>query len=329
MTRGFENKIFPIGAFPDSETANILAQPQYGEQVTLDALMQDWRQKSAIFQTLPAPNLNASAQDLLPLNVSQPVLSKIQQSLASFRNQFPHDYDLAFVPIDLLVTPQRSVLLERARSFAPNASQPLTDDEVAEMCLGRQPKSNAIQEKFLGIGTNPQNPNQIVYVYQFASEDQDIRWLLPATMERLPKINWAAKGARSRLNLRTIPFSVGPGASQVQVWKVPLGFAFAQDQQGQQVQTPIYRLIVHNGIHRIFRLAELGNRHVAALIRAVPPNEIPPQMVDTSRDALLSPRPLMMTDLTNPAISRSFKWRRSKLAIRLRITVDQDRTLIE
>jgi hypothetical protein len=317
MPQNLEHRQFPIGALTPTEVGGILAQPLCADAVTLDALMQDWKAKNQIFQGLQPPDLNATNANLLPLSVSQSVMQRIHDVIASCRNFLPPRYDLAFVPLEKLVTPQRSVLLERAHNFASGATQPLTDDENAGLCLGTPIRSPQINAKLLLSGMNPQNPNQFTYVYQFESEDQDIRYLHIPQLGSLRKVNWAVDGAPYALNLETIPISVGPGISLVQVLKVLVGHTISP----QSVQTPVYRLILNNGVHRAFRLAELGNKYIAAVVHEMNQDEIPNVLVDTPKAALFAPRPLVVTDLANAAISRSFDWQKAKRLVKLQVTV--------
>jgi hypothetical protein len=324
MSQSPEHRQYPIGALPATEAGGILAQPLCEDAVTLDALMQDWRAKNQIFRALPAPNLNAPSANLRPLTVSRGIMQKIQDVIASYRNYAPANYELAFVPFDILVTPQKSVLLERAHAFASGATQPLSDDENAELCLGTPIRVPQIDAKLLASGANPQNPNQFNYVYQFESDDQDIRYLSIPPLGSLRTVNWAVDGAPHAFNLETIPISVGPGSSLVQVFKVPVGLAITP----QGAQTPIYRYILQNGVHRVFRLVELGNTYVAALVHEVSQDEIPNVLVDTPKAVLFSQRPLVVTDLANPAISRSFDWQKAKRLVKLQVTVTPDVTIV-
>jgi hypothetical protein len=157
----------------------------------------------------------------------------------------------------------------------------------------------------------------LIYVYQFESEDQDIRYLQIPQLDPLRTVNWAIEGALYAFNLETIPISVGPGLSLVQVYKVPFGYAVSP----QGIQIPVYHLILNNGVYRAFRLAELGNKYIAALVCEFNQDEIPNVLVETPKAALFAPRPLVVTDLSNAAISRSFDSQKAKRLVKLQVTV--------
>ena len=324
LAQNIEHRLYPIGALPPQDVMNIIGHPLFKDTVTLDLLMQDWQVKSQIFKSLVGPNPTNLLQNIRPLNVSQSVMNKITDVITSYRNYLPPDYELAFVPISALITPQKSVLLERARAFSPNATQPLNDDQVAELCLGRPITVPSIDVKALGTAVNPQNPNQITYVYQFESEDQDIRFFPPPPLETFRTVNFANVNGRLSYDLEAVPFSVGPGTPLVQVLKVQAGFTPIANKG----VIPQYKYILNNGIHRVFRLAELGNQYVAALVQEANLEEIPNVLADTPKAALFSQRPLMASDLANMSISRIFDWQKAKSLIKLQITVNAEKTVI-
>lgn len=322
-----EHRQYPIGALSSEETGNILAQPLCVDTISIDGLANDWKAKSQVYKNSSIPNINVVSPHFRPLNVSVAVKQKIDEVIASYRNFIPTDYDLEFVPLNILITPQKSIILERARAFASVATSPLTDDENAEMCLGSPIRMPRIDAKFLGTGLNPQNPNQFLSAYQFESDDQDIRYLNfnpRGTRSALQQVNWSVNGTPHSLNLESIPISVGPGTPLVQVVRVLTGFSIVQ---GQQV--PNYRFVLWNGVHRVFRLAELGNQEVAALVYELSPDDIPNILVETPKPMILSSqRPLLATDLANGTISHTFDWTKANRVIKLQITVNVETTFV-
>lgn len=282
--------------------------------------MQEWKQKASLYNSIPPANLDTIDTDVLPLNVSPGIQVKIDAVMSSYRRMLPPLFDLAFVPIEKLVTPQKSVIIERARDSLAKATGILSRDQIAEFCLGTAALVPQIEAMFLGMAQNPQAPNQVAFVYQFSSFDMDIRPVLPSGLQPFQTINWSAPGSTHPLELKSIPLTVGPGASPVIVRRVPIGVS--------GTGSAIYRLIIQNGVHRIFRLAELGNTHVAAVVQTYTANEMEPVMVDTPREILLGQRPLTMGDLVNPKITKAFDWRRAQNVFKLQVTVQHDRTFV-
>src|SRR5712692_3926425 len=114
--RNTEHRQYPIGALSANEVAGIRANPLCEETVTFDALMQEWNQKVTVFNSLPVPNIAATDSDIQPLTVSPAVKQKVDDVISSYKGFLPPSFDLGFVPIEKLVTPQKSVILERARN---------------------------------------------------------------------------------------------------------------------------------------------------------------------------------------------------------------------
>ena len=316
-----DHRQYPIGALSANEMMGILAQPLCADKIGLDNLMQDWRNKNQMFRTTSMLNLNIQGQTLQSLNVSPDVLIKIQNVITSYRYYLPANFELAFVPLDTLIVPQKSVLLERAGKFLPGMTGPITDDQNAELCLGTPVYIPEIRAEMLGSGINPQNPNQFTFVYQFESADQDIRYLGIPPLENLKTVDLSPEKAPHKFTLKSIPITVGPGTPLVQVFKVQIGFMPSP----QGIQVPIYRFILHNGVHRAFRLAQLGNKYIAALVHEVTQDELPNILVDTPKGMLFSQRPLLIKDLADSTISRTFDWKKAKSLVKLQITVNAEK----
>jgi hypothetical protein len=278
--------------------------------------MNDWRTKSAIYQGLALVNPNALDSDIQQLNVAVNIQNQIKDVLASYRIFLPPAFEQGYVPLAKILTPQKSVIVERARACFGGATNRLTTEETAKFCLGTPIAAPAIDVKLLNV--QPQAPNQIAYVCQFSAFDDDIRPIPPNVFQPFSRVDWAVAGAPHSLKLNSVCFTVGPGTSPVvMIIKIPIGV----DPQGRT----IYRLVLQNGVHRVFRLAELGNTHVAAIVHTLNLNEVPQPLVDTPREALVIPRPLMISDFVNASITQSFAWERVKLVWKLVLTSQQER----
>jgi len=308
----------PIGGLSFNETALISANHLYADDTNLSSLFQDWEIKSANYQTTPR-NLLVLDSDLLPLQVSQSIQSDIDALLEAFKHNLPPRYELKFVPIDRLVSPQKNVIIERARSSFGGATSGQTDDQNAKFCLGSQPSNPSIEVTLTG---NQQSANQFAYQYQFLSDNQDIRIQMPSPFRPTLLVDHSTAGSNLPWMLNTIPIAVSGGTPQVMISKILMG----QD----KAQNKLYRLIIQNGVHRIFRLAELGNTHVAALVYELTQNELRDPVVETPKSALLTvnPRPISLLDVVDPNISRSFKWKKSKKLARATVTVQFDYSFV-
>ncbi|MDA4114201.1 MAG: hypothetical protein OK474_09165 [Thaumarchaeota archaeon] len=315
MSAGFGERLYPIGALSEREVAEIRTDPLCADDVGIDALMSEWHAKSDIFRSLPREPLGVLDSDLLPLNLSAQIEEKVQTLLSSYRVYLPNTYDLALVPISRLVSPQKYIHQEHARSSFDGVSRMLTDDENARFCIGTPVRDAKIDAAFLGCPKG-ETAEEFNFLYQFSSDDQNIRYIPPMPLKPLQDLD-IADGSAANYGVKAVTVSVGPGLPFVHILKVPVGL----DGIGRR---PVFRLIIANGVHRIFRLAELGNTHVAALVQTMDWQELPPTFIETPRDLLLGPGALKVTDMVNGAITRTFRWKKSKRVIKLQVKVLQD-----
>lgn len=307
---------YPIGGLSSHETALLLVNPMCADVVTHAALMMDWQTKSASFQAAQRNSI-ATPADVRPLTVSQNVRNQIDALLEAYEFLLPPTYELAFVNLDRIVTPQKSVVLDYASQTFGGATTPLTDDDNARFCLGTPKREPRIDAGFLGQIQNPQIPNQVGYLYQFTSDNHDVRVFPPTLLDPFRVVDMSSLNSSHRRKVKSIPIAVGAGPPIVQMAKVPMIHPLTQQLIG-------HRLVLLNGVHRSFRLAQLGNHQVAALVWTVPPNELPNPVVETPREAILAPRPLMLADLVDSQISRSFRWKESRRLIRLQLGIQLD-----
>jgi hypothetical protein len=311
----FGERLYPIGALSQREVAEIRTDPLCADDVGIDALMTEWRAKSELYQSLPREQLGVLNSDLLPLRMSPPIGEKVEALLSSYRVYLPNTYDLALVPISRLVTPQRYIHPEYARSSFDGATTTLTDDENARYCIGMPVRDAKIDASFLGCPKG-ETAEEFNFLYQFSSEDQNIRYIPSMPLKPLQDLD-IADGSAAKYGVKAVTVSVGPGLPFVHVLKVQVGLDGI-------ARKPVYRLVISNGVHRIFRLAELGNTHVAAMVQTMDWQELPRTFVETPRDSLLGPTALKLTDMANSAITRAFRWKKSKRVIKLQVKVLQD-----
>ena len=80
---------------------------------------------------------------------------------------------------------------------------------------------------------------------------------------------------------------------------MPLASAFRL-----QISTGTTRLILSNGIHRVYRLAKAGYEWCPLVVSDLVPMEIPEQFVDLPKDMLLLPNsnPPLITDFLNEEV---------------------------
>jgi hypothetical protein len=221
-TDGSIERLYPIGALSQRDVADIRMDPFCVDTVGIDALMDEWKAKSDMFRSLRREPVGVLDSDLLPLAVSPQTMTKIGGLLAAYRAYLPTTYDLAFVPISKLVSPQRYVELEYTRAFFDGLSRRLTDDENAECCLGAAVREAKIDAAFLGYPKG--QPGEFNYLYQFSSDDQNIRYIPAMPLEPLRDLDLSSERTGGRYDAKAITVLVGPGLPFVHVLKVPTGF---------------------------------------------------------------------------------------------------------
>jgi hypothetical protein len=313
---GYMERLYPIGALPQRDVADIRLDAFCADSISIDALMAEWKVKSELFRSVPREALDAADSELIPFNATSQTLSKIEGLLTAYRAYLPTTYELAYVPISKLITPQTYVELDYARLSFQGLSRKLTDDEVAQYCLGAPVRGAKIDATFLGYPKGGPGESN----YQFSSEDDNMRYIPPMPLKPLHDIDLSAEASSARYDVKAIPVLVGPGLPFIQILKVPMRMG----REGGQVS----RLIISNGVHRIFRLAELGNTHVAAIVQTASMQEVPDPFIEARRDALFGPSALRATDLANMEIGRAFRWKKSKRVLKLQVKVVQEVSLV-
>jgi hypothetical protein len=319
--REIEHRLYPIGAFSEKELVAVFTDPLCGEKASIDELLNQWRAKCLAFERAPSPELDVQDSELLPLPVKEETMEVIESVLRSYRYYLPPVFDIALVPIQKLVTPQASVSLEQVGSILSGAAGPISDDENASLCLGPPRSSHEIEAAYLGSPRTPPYQNGFSYLYQFSSEDRNMRFIPIMTLKPVRDMDLATEGSEFPMDVKAIPIAVGSGLPIVHILKVPRAVDPAAGRNAS-------RLIISNGIHRIFRLSELGNTHVAAMVQTMRYEDLPNPFIDAPRDQLFVPKPLTISTLRDRNISRVFEWKKSKRVIKLQVTVNQEGTYV-
>lgn len=317
----YSERVYPIGVFSERELTDIRLDPLCVDKVGMDALLDEWRAKSAAFKARERPSLDTTDSDVLPLQVGEPLKSRIEQLLFAYRPYLPPSYQIALVPISKLISPQKHVLLEYARTSLGGLERPLTDDENADYCLGRPVRDPKIDSTFLGYESVNHGSKDIAYIFQFSSDDNNMRLLPPMPLKPIQDIDLATEGATEHYSANVLSISVGPGLPFVHVLKVPVRI-------DQSTRKMVYRLIISNGTHRVFRLAQLKNTHAAAVIQTIDRHEIPDPYVETPRDALFTSGALRIEDLADDSLNRVFRWKKGRRVMKLRVRVSEELSFV-
>jgi len=188
----------------------------------------------------------------------------------------PHDShptNIYNVRISKLVTPQISVNVSRAEKRA--ALHPgMSTSELFPVMFESAGRPDPITRQALGMA---QNTGTLL----FTSYDEDIRLHHPPQYRQLP-VN--EKDSKSP-TFENVCIAIGGGLSLASAFKI-------------QIAPGKTRLILSNGIHRVYRLAEAGYDWCPLVVSDLVPLEIPDQFVELPKDMLLeeASNPPLITD---------------------------------
>jgi hypothetical protein len=149
--------------------------------------------------------------------------------------------------------------------------------ELFELAFETRGQPETIVRQILGMG-----PNGGAVI--FTSYDEDIRLHHPPVYRTIP-INEKDDGSAK---FESVCLPVGGG--------LPFASAFRIE-----CAPGASRLILNNGIHRIYRLAHAGYERCPLLVTDLIPLELPEQFVDVPKGILLNPaaNPPLITDFLN------------------------------
>jgi hypothetical protein len=150
----------------------------------------------------------------------------------------------------------------------------MTNGDLFELSFESAGKPEAITRQTLGLVANGG-------AVMFTSYDEDIRMHHPPQYRQIP-IN--EKDPQSPA-FESVCFPVGGGLPLASAFRVQIG-------QGAS------RLVLNNGIHRVYTLASNGYEWCPLLVCDLIPMELPDPFVDFPRDLLLNPdaNPPLITD---------------------------------
>jgi hypothetical protein len=163
-----------------------------------------------------------------------------------------------------------------------------------------------ITRQVLGIGPNGGS-------VLFTSYDEDMRLHSPPIYHDVPLKEKDDQGAL----LPAVSLLVGGGFGFVFAYRVALG-------------RNTERLILMNGIHRVYELAKAGYQSVPVAVCDVQPLEVPDPLIDLPKQLLLDPEadPPVITDFLNEAAVLELDFYRVLRTVRLNWGFEQYATVL-
>jgi hypothetical protein len=235
--------------------------------------------------------------------------SKIENLLARVK-QYPtynsHPTGIYYVRISKLVTPQLSINLEHAR-MRSNITKDLTADELFDVMFDSTSCSENITRQTLALGSSSG-------AMLFTSYDEDMRFYHPPSYRKIP-LN--EKDPKSQM-VDSVCLELGGGYPFASAYRVQIG-------EGKT------RLILNNGIHRVFKLAENGYDWCPLVVTDMAPADLPDSLVDLSKIMLLNPKsnPPLISDFLNEDVTIPLSCYRVLKTVRLNWNFEQYETVLK
>ena len=272
------------------------------------AILQElWKRASAAYATTIPARSFLMRGDLRPLEDANG--EKVQRTFDRIRPYPPfdtHPSEVMNARISKLVTPQPTVNLSRAEKRATVKSG-MSEEELFDLAFGSAGEPEPITRQTLGMALNGG-------ALLFTSYDEDIRLHHPPQFRNIP-VNDADPNSPT---LDSVCLPVGGG----------LPFAAARR---IQIAPGTFRLILGNGIHRMYRLAVAGYEWCPVVVTDMEPLEIPDPFVDLPKEVLLDPasNPPLIVDFTNGGLVIELSYYRVLKTIRLNWNFEQYVTVLK
>ncbi|MCW4030620.1 MAG: hypothetical protein NWE92_13365 [Candidatus Bathyarchaeota archaeon] len=294
--------IVEFSALQNQLKLNLIADPS-----SENALKDLWNTANKEYQHIGPPSRSfITAQDIQPIDDDYSQKYETLLSRVKKYNTYPEKTSIYNVRISKLVSPQLIINLSRANRWT-NIKKNIKPDELYELMFQPPIDSNSITCQILGTGSS--NGAML-----FTSHDEDTRIYHPPQNRNIP---FNANDPQSR-NFQSVCLLIGGGLPFASAYRVQLG-------------ENITRIILNNGIHRVYKLAEKGVEWCPLIVSDISPYEIPETFVGTPRTILLNPKlnPALITDFLNKDITIPLKYHRVLKTIRLNWNFEQYETVLK
>lgn len=295
--------VLPAQALLSNLDSGFIAEP--ADRVILHSL---WEKTNKAYLSIGHPSRSfANPEDIRPMeNVDK---HKIESALSKIKLYAPYDSHptgIYNVRISKLVTPQLVINLSRAQKRS-NMRKDMSANELFDLSFESAGHPESITRQTLGMGPNGG-------ALLFTSYDEDIRLYHPPQFRKIP-IN--EKDSQSP-TFESVIIPVGGGLPFASAFRVQIGLG-------------ITRLILNNGMHRLYKLAEAGYEWCPLVVSDLVPLEFPDPFVDTPRPIILDPmaNPPLITDFLNKDVVIPLKFFRVLKTIRLNWNFEQYVTVLK
>ena len=294
--------VLPIQGLLSQHDAGFVADPS--DRTLLQNL---WHRANEAYARLVPSRSYIAEDDLRP--IEEVDKSKVEKTLSRVRTYSPfdtHHSEILNARISKLVTPQITLNLPRADKRT-KLKKEMPEDELFDLAFGSAGQPEPITRQALAMAPNGG-------ALLFTSYDEDIRLHHPPQYRRIP-INESDQDSPT---FESVCLPVGGG----------LPFAAARR---IQIAPGVSRLILGNGIHRIYKLAIAGHEWCPVVVTDMGSMETPDPFVDLPKDILLNPmsNPPLISDFTNEDLVIRLDYFRVLKTIRLNWNLEQYATVLK
>jgi hypothetical protein len=217
-----------------------------------------------------------------------------------------HTTGIYNVNISKLVTPQIIINLDRAERRT-NTIDNLTEDQLFDLSFNTGSQPQEIVRQILAMA-----PNAGAVVY--TSYDEDIRLHHPPYYRPIKIVENDPESP----SFESICLPIGGGAPFAAAYRIP-------------ISQSVSRLVLGNGIHRVYRLAAAGYQTMPLVVTDLVPMEISDPFVDLPKSILLDPTsnaPLMI-DFLNQNVTIPLEYYTTLKTIRVNWNFEQYVTVLK
>lgn len=267
-----------------------------GRDIDEGMLVETWRKAAVVFAGLQVSEAGAADKpEVKPLSKRLQAHVRKLASLPNFQASFPAvPVSFGMVELDKLIVSQRHITQSSVQKMTRSLRAPLSETDLAELCLPLTPDT-------AGFGIALEENGR----YVFASDTHDARFL-GAKLLRPTDIKGYSVGGHVQA---VLALSVGFTTNVLNVVR------FGQ------------RMVLNNGYHRAVALRKLGVTHAPCLIQVCSNWEEvglagSQEVYHNASVYFTAPRPPLLRDYANPALTKTFGTVRRRKQITLTYEVD-------
>jgi hypothetical protein len=294
--------VVDFGALQSHLKSNLIAYP-----TNQNELRNLWEKTNNAYQHIGSASRSfLTSEDIKPVDKnSKEKYDKLLSRIKQYSTYSAYPTNIYNVRISKLVTPQLVINLSRANRWT-NVRKNMKPDELCDLLFQPPNYLEKITCQTLGEGNSSGS-------LLFTSYNEDTRLYHPPQFRTIP-VN---ENDPQSPNFQSVCILIGGGLPFASAYRVQIGDG-------------ITRLILNNGIHRIYKLAERGVEWCPIVISDVTYHEIPETFVGTPRSILLNPKlnPALILDFLNKDVVIPLKYYRILKTIRLNWNYEQYETVL-